>query len=148
MHSWLATRTATSTTRPRWSSGTTPATRRGTAIPLWLRSGRRSSRRRRWRFCGNYPAEPTFLQPTIGTTMKTILCIVVCCCAGLASAQEKVKGLNVERLMSKDANKDGKLSKEELGEKFWKRSAGQDANGDGVLDAKEIEGLRDKSKGK
>jgi predicted peptidase len=78
--------------------------------------------------------------------MKTILCIAVCCCAGIASAQEKEKGLDAGRLMSKDANKDGKLSKEELGEKFWQRAAGQDANGDGMLDAKEIASLPAKGK--
>jgi predicted peptidase len=78
--------------------------------------------------------------------MKTILCIAACLWVGLVTAQvkEKEKGIDVERLMSKDANEDGKLSKEELGEKFWQRAAGQDANGDGVLDAKEIEALQGK----
>jgi predicted peptidase len=68
--------------------------------------------------------------------------------AATAAAQEKEKrkekGLDTERLMSKDANKDGKLSKEELGEKFWARAAGQDANGDGVLDAKDLSALQAK----
>src|SRR5688500_8707093 len=73
--------------------------------------------------------------------MKTLLCIAVCCCAGIAGAQEKEKGLDAGRLMSKDANKDGKLSKEELGEKFWQRVAEKDANGDGMLDTKEIASL-------
>ena len=52
------------------------------------------------------------------------------------------------RLMSKDSNKDGKLSKEELGEQFWQRAAGQDANGDGQLDAQEIGALQSKERGK
>src|SRR6185503_17237260 len=42
-----------------------------------------------------------------------------------------------DRLIAKDSNKDGKLSREELGEQLWKRVSGQDANGDGVLDEAE-----------
>lgn len=56
------------------------------------------------------------------------------------------KDINTELLMAKDANKDGKLSKEELGESFWKRAAGQDANGDGVLDAAEIAAMQGKGR--
>jgi len=55
------------------------------------------------------------------------------------------KDLNTERLMSKNANKDGKLSREELGDTLWNRLSGQDANGDGVLDATELEALIGKS---
>lgn len=52
------------------------------------------------------------------------------------------------RLMSRDTNKDGKLSKEELGDQFWQRAKGQDADGDGVLDAAEIAAMNRKGKGK
>ena len=45
-----ATRTATSTTRQRRSSATTRATPRRTAIASWHLNGKRSSKRRRWRF--------------------------------------------------------------------------------------------------
>jgi hypothetical protein len=78
-------------------------------------------------------------------TMKTILAISFCVCASLSGAQDK--GIDSERLMSKDANKDGKISKEELGEKLWIRAVGQDADGDGLLDAKEIAALQAKGKG-
>lgn len=77
--------------------------------------------------------------------MKSTLIITLCWVSLLAMAQDK--GINTERLMSKDTNKDGKLSKEELGEQFWQRAAGQDANGDGVLDPAEIAALQGK-KGK
>jgi len=78
--------------------------------------------------------------------MKTSV-ILSCLLTGtLAFAQEK-PGKN-DRLMSKDSNKDGKLSKEELGEQFWKRAAAQDANGDGLLDARELAALQGKGRGK
>ena len=67
----------------------------------------------------------------------------------LISVVATAKSLNTDRLMSKDTNKDGKLSKEELGEPFWQRTAGQDANGDGFLDATELQALLTKgSRGK
>lgn len=59
----------------------------------------------------------------------------------LISAGATAKNLNTDRLMSKDTNKDGRLSREELGEPFWQRAAGQDANGDGFLDAMELQAL-------
>ena len=64
--------------------------------------------------------------------MKATLIILVWSAGVLAIAQDK--GINSARLMSKDANKDGRLSREELGDQFWQRAAGQDANGDGVLE--------------
>lgn len=51
-----------------------------------------------------------------------------------------------DRLAAKDSNKDGKLSRAELGEQFWKRVSGQDANGDGVLDEAELAALQTKGK--
>jgi len=82
-------------------------------------------------------------------TMKTLSTLAVWfLCVALVAAQGKEKGLDTERLMSKDANKDGKLSKEELGEKFWARAAGQDADGNGVLDGKELEALASKGERK
>ncbi|MFN0075156.1 MAG: prolyl oligopeptidase family serine peptidase [Prosthecobacter sp.] len=77
--------------------------------------------------------------------MKATLIITLSLFGVIAAAQDK--GINSERLMSKDTNKDGKLSKEELGDKFWQRAAGQDANGDGALDATEIAAMEGK-KGK
>lgn len=74
--------------------------------------------------------------------MKATLIITLCSVSLLAMAQDK--GINSERLMAKDANKDGKLSKEELGDKFWQRAAGQDANGDGVLDQMELVAMQAK----
>lgn len=72
--------------------------------------------------------------------MKTIslLLVLLTTCV---MAQEKQK---FDRLASADANKDGKLSKEELGEKFWSRATGFDANGDGVLDEKEVAAMQEK----
>lgn len=74
--------------------------------------------------------------------MKTFLTIIMCSVSLVAVAQDK--GINTERLMSKDTNKDGKLSKQELGEQFWKRATGQDANGDGVLDQTELSAMEGK----
>jgi len=71
--------------------------------------------------------------------MRTFLVSLPFLLCGLALAKDD--GINADRLMTKDTNKDGKLSKEELGEQFWKRSSGFDANGDGVLDAKELEAM-------
>ena len=56
------------------------------------------------------------------------------------------KDLDTERLWTKDANKDGKLSKEELGDKLWKRMSAQDANGDDALDAREAEAMSKKGR--
>jgi predicted peptidase len=76
----------------------------------------------------------------VSTRIKTtsLLLVVLTTCD---TAQEKQK---FDRLQSADANKDGKLSKEELGEKFWSRAAGFDANGDGVLDEKEVAAMQEK----
>ena len=43
------------------------------------------------------------------------------------------------RLMARDANRDGKLSIDELPEQMWERAATFDSNEDGVLDADEIQ---------
>jgi poly(3-hydroxybutyrate) depolymerase len=77
--------------------------------------------------------------------MKTILIFLLALISVFALAQDK--GIKNERLMTKDTNKDGMLSKEELGDQFWKRAASQDANGDGVLDAKEIAAMQTKGRG-
>lgn len=74
--------------------------------------------------------------------MRRALILILGLISVLAVAQDK--GINIERLMTKDANKDGKLSKEELGAQFWQRSSGQDANGDGVLDPAEIAAMQGK----
>ncbi len=71
--------------------------------------------------------------------MKTKLITTLCLFSVIALAKEK--GIDSERLMTKDTNKDGKLSKEELGDKLWQRMSGQDANSDGALDAKEVEAM-------
>ena len=76
--------------------------------------------------------------------MRTSLLTLPLLICSLAMAQDK--GINADRLMTKDANKDGKLSKEELGEQFWKRVAGFDADADGALDAKEIEAMLSKGR--
>jgi len=71
--------------------------------------------------------------------MKTPLLIVAalgCVLAGLAAQDAKP-----DRLAAKDTNQDGKLSREELGETFWNRAAGFDANADGALDAAELNSL-------
>lgn len=76
--------------------------------------------------------------------MKTILPIIGCFVALGAFAQDK--GVKLDRIFDKDANKDGKLTKEELGGKYWARASGFDANGDGMLDAKELVALTSKGK--
>jgi len=60
-----------------------------------------------------------------------------------ALAQQKDK---TARLQSLDANKDGKLTKEELGAQFWNRASGYDANSDGVLDAAELAAMQEKGR--
>lgn len=49
--------------------------------------------------------------------------------------------VNTERLWTRDTNKDGKLSKEELGGKLWQRMSAQDADADGALDQPEVDAL-------
>ncbi len=78
--------------------------------------------------------------------MKPTLILTWLLSSALVFAQEKPA--KTDRLMSKDSNKDGKLSKEELGEQYWRRAAGQDANGDGQLDAQEIAAMQSKGRGK
>ncbi len=71
--------------------------------------------------------------------MKTTTLILIGLVGMFAIAQGK--DINTERLWTKDTNKDGKLSKEELGDKLWQRMSAQDANSDGALDAKEAEAM-------
>ena len=73
--------------------------------------------------------------------MKPILLLLFL--AATAPAQQKDK---FARLESMDANKDGKLSKEELGAQFWARASGYDANADGVLDATELSAMQEKGR--
>ncbi len=73
--------------------------------------------------------------------MKTILFWMLALVAATAQQTDKFA-----RLQSMDANKDGKLSKEELGEQFWSRASGYDANGDGVLDATELTAMQEKGR--
>jgi len=80
----------------------------------------------------------------LSAAMKTFLFAAFLVCVITSHAQDK--GINSKRLMSNDANKDGKLTKEELGDVFWKRAAGQDANGDGALDAAEIAAMLTKGR--
>ena len=76
--------------------------------------------------------------------MKTTILILF----GQLSVMAMVHGkdIDTERLWSKDTNKDGKLSKEELGDKLWQRMSAQDANSDGALDAKEAEAMSKKGR--
>lgn len=73
--------------------------------------------------------------------MKPIMLLFVL--VATTHAQQKDK---FARLQTMDANKDGKLSKEELGAQFWGRASGFDANGDGVLDAAEIAAMQEKGR--
>jgi len=76
--------------------------------------------------------------------MKTKLITTLCLFSVIALA--KGNGIDSDRLMTKDTNKDGKLSKEELGDKLWQRMSSQDANSDGALDAKEVEAMLSKGR--
>ena len=60
----------------------------------------------------------------------------------LAAEEKERKGLNLDRLKAADKDNDGKLTIAEMGETLWKRLAGYDANGDGVLDAAELAALQ------
>ena len=71
--------------------------------------------------------------------MKSLLAVILCQLSFWMPAQGK--DIDTGRLWSKDSNKDGKLSKEELGDKLWQRMSAQDANGDGALDHKEVGAL-------
>lgn len=73
--------------------------------------------------------------------MKPIMLLFVL--VATTHAQQKDK---FARLQTMDANKDGKLSKEELGAQFWSRASGFDANGDGVLEAAEIAAMQEKGR--
>ncbi|MBX7211646.1 MAG: prolyl oligopeptidase family serine peptidase [Verrucomicrobiaceae bacterium] len=75
------------------------------------------------------------------TLLSTLVFVLV---ASFAAAQSKSAKLDL--ILDKDANKDGRITKEELGEKYWARASGFDANGDGALDAKELEALTGKGK--
>ena len=63
-------------------------------------------------------------------TMKSLLVAILCQLSFWMPAQGK--DIDTGRLWSRDAYKDGKLSKDELGDKLWKRMSAQDANGVGV----------------
>lgn len=76
--------------------------------------------------------------------MKMQLLLACTLLALAATAQDK--GGKFDRLIDTDANKDGKLSKQELGEKFWSRASAYDSNSDGVLDAKELEAMMGKGR--
>lgn len=73
--------------------------------------------------------------------MKPLLLLLFLIVPSFAQQRDKFA-----RLESADANKDGKLSKEELGAQFWSRASGFDANGDGVLDAAELEAMKGKGR--
>ncbi len=75
--------------------------------------------------------------------MKIIFLLAFCVSGLFAMADEDTK--KVERLWIKDANQDGRLSRAELGDTLWRRVMGQDANGDGVLDANEMEAMAGKA---
>ena len=69
--------------------------------------------------------------------LSLLLCLVSFVTPSPAAYQEGERS----RLADKDTNKDGKLSRRELGEQFWKRAAGFDIDGDGTLDKKELAAL-------
>jgi len=73
----------------------------------------------------------------ISATLVSLLFIVS------AAAQQKDK---TARLQAMDSNKDGKLSRDELGAQFWARASGFDANGDGALDAAELAAMNEKGR--
>lgn len=79
--------------------------------------------------------------------MKTTTILTITSCFIALTAFAKDKDSKLDRIFDKDANKDGKVTKEELGEKYWARASSFDANGDGALDAKELEALTGKGKG-
>ncbi len=85
------------------------------------------------------------MQPTasscVSVRMKSLLLFLLIAVPVLAQQKDKT-----DRLLSKDANKDGTLSKEELGGQFWARATGFDANGDGVLDATELAAMQQKGR--
>lgn len=76
--------------------------------------------------------------------MKTMILFLLTQVSVMATVHSKE--LNAARLWSKDTNQDGRLSKEELGEKLWPRMSAQDANGDGALDKPELEALLPKGR--
>jgi hypothetical protein len=57
--------------------------------------------------------------------MRALAFSLLCLVSTASHAQQK--GGKLDRLKTMDANKDGKVAKEELGEKFWSRAAGFDA---------------------
>jgi predicted peptidase len=71
--------------------------------------------------------------------MKTTILILINLFGMLAI--EQGKDINTDRLWTKDTDKNGKLSKDELGDKLWQRMSPQDANGDGALDKAEVDAL-------
>lgn len=73
--------------------------------------------------------------------MKPTLLLLLAAVPVFAQTKDKFA-----RLQSMDTNKDGKLSKEELGAQFCSRAVGFDANGDGVLDEKELTAMQEKGR--
>ncbi|WP_254508950.1 carboxylesterase family protein [Anatilimnocola floriformis] len=76
--------------------------------------------------------------------MKMPLVLLLALATALSAAdkpQPDQKGLNFERLKAADANKDGLLTAEELGETLWKRISPYDADANGKLDAAELAAL-------
>jgi len=76
-------------------------------------------------------ATPRFMSGLIAVP----LCLVT---LGLAPTRAVDEESRRDRLADKDTNKDGRLSRAELGEQFWKRAVGFDIDGDGTLDEQEL----------
>lgn len=76
--------------------------------------------------------------------MPFVLALVLALATALSAADKPPKdqrGLNFERLKAADANKDGLLTTDELGETLWKRISVYDADANGKLDAAELAAL-------
>lgn len=77
----------------------------------------------------------------VSARMKPLLLLLLIAIPALAQQKDKT-----DRLLAKDANNDGNLSKKELGEQFWARASGFDANGDGLLDETELAAIQQKGR--
>tara|TARA_R110002073_G_scaffold74211_1_gene181605 strand:+ start:205 stop:954 length:750 start_codon:yes stop_codon:yes gene_type:complete len=69
--------------------------------------------------------------------------LLISCDAFAQGGGQRRRGMNVARMMERyDANKDGKLTKEEVGEgRMWDRLARADKDSDGSITKKEMESL-------
>lgn len=88
--------------------------------------------------------EHTATSPTSRSSLHMKTPLLTLAALGCLLSPILAQDSKAERFTAKDTNQDGKLSREELGDAFWNRAAGFDANADGILNATELAALNAK----